>query len=390
MNKQIRVLLVEDSKADAEIILRLIKKAGYEVFSQQLQTKPDLQNALKNQGWDVVLTDYSLPQFSAEEALETLKQSGLDLPFILVSGTVGEETAVRMMKAGANDYLLKDNLERLCPAIERELGEAKSRRERRKAEEELSNNQKKLAIAYEEARKAIKVRDDFLMIASHELKTPITSLKMNLQMMRRGINVEQGMPPKPEALAKSIDTSINQVNRLVKLIEDMMDVTRMEIGNLRFERSSINLKSLVQEVLDRFTNELSFAKCSIETNLHAEIIGNWDKTRIDQVVVNLISNAIKYAAGSKITVEASKNETHAFLSVRDNGPGIPKEKIPAVFQRYERANHDRNVVGLGLGLFICRQIIEAHGGTIRVQSEEKKGAAFLIELPLSGVPGTTA
>ena len=534
-------------------MLRQMKRSGYEIVSERVETKEAMRLALAKQEWDAIIGDYSLPQFSAEGALETLKESGLDLPFILVSGTVGEETAVRMMKAGANDYLLKEKMERLGPAIERAFEEFLNRRERRKAEEELRRNQKQLSFLskasgilgssfdyemtihravreaipdlcdfcivdlieadrtlktlpivhpsaeitkrfeayrgrypenpaieygypqvirtgkpqiipilndsimasvaqdpeqlknlrdlgiksslcvpliardlalgavtfymiesdrhfsepdlwvaqefasrvasaidhswlYREAQHAVKVRDEFLMIASHELKTPITSLKMNLQISRRGVNIEKNLVPSAADLAKSIDLSITQVNRLTKLIEDMMDVTRMEVGTLSIELGSVNLSTVIREVLDRFSAELASAKCSVEVSVAQEIVGHWDKARIEQVVINLVSNAIKYAAGTKIKITAQLKGAQVTLKIQDGGRGIAKDKQASIFERFERATFDRNIVGLGLGLFICRKIVEAHQGKIHVESEEGKGSTFIVDLPISGNP----
>ena len=134
MSPSLRVLLVEDSVDDAELITREIRRGGYEIQSERVEAKAEMQTALARQTWDIILSDYSMPQFSAIAALETLKDSRLDIPFIVISGTIGEETAVAALKGGAHDFLVKDQLARLIPAIERELRDAEARRSRRDAE----------------------------------------------------------------------------------------------------------------------------------------------------------------------------------------------------------------------------------------------------------------
>src|SRR5689334_12005652 len=137
MGNELKVLIVEDMEDDALLLLRELKRNSYEPIYQRVQTSEDLQSALTTQAWDIILSDYSMPQFSGIEALKLLQSSGLDTPFILVSGTVGESLAVEAMKAGASDYLLKDKLTRLGPAVKRELREAEVRRERKQAEKDI-------------------------------------------------------------------------------------------------------------------------------------------------------------------------------------------------------------------------------------------------------------
>lgn len=137
MAKPLAVLIVEDSESDTQLIVRLLKKAGYDVFAERVETAEQMRAALEKQAWDIVISDYSLPQFDGRAALTLLQETGQDIPFIAVSGTMGEETAVAMMKAGAHDYLIKGSLARLVPAVERELAQAEIRREQRKAEEAL-------------------------------------------------------------------------------------------------------------------------------------------------------------------------------------------------------------------------------------------------------------
>jgi two-component system phosphate regulon sensor histidine kinase PhoR len=246
----------------------------------------------------------------------------------------------------------------------------------------IANDVTELKKNEEALKKAIKARDEFLSIASHELKTPITSLKIQLQIIRRGINPEKHLVPPAEQLAEVIDFSINQIDRLTKLVEGMLDASAMQTGKFKFNFEDVNLSQIIGLVIDSFAAELISAKCQVELKLDEHIVGRWDKVRIKQVLDNLISNAIKYAAGSKIFITAEQYGTKAKLTMKDTGPGISKEKQMTIFNRFERATPYRNISGLGLGLYICRQIIEAFGGTIEIQSEEGKGATFIIELPL--------
>lgn len=237
------------------------------------------------------------------------------------------------------------------------------------------------ALLYSSAQSAIRARDEFVSIASHELKTPITSLKMQLQMMIRGVDTESGTTPSPEKLMKSLTSSNNQVDRLTALIEDLLDVTRIETGKLTYKFEEVDLSSLVREVDERFTEEIKKTKCSLLEDIEDNVIIFCDRYRIEQVLANLISNAIKYGANGTVTMTVKKADGRAEIFVKDSGMGIAKEMQAKIFERFERAISSTNISGLGLGLYIAKQIIGAHQGLIEVESELGVGSTFKVCLP---------
>lgn len=238
------------------------------------------------------------------------------------------------------------------------------------------------ALLYQAAQRAIQIRDEFLSVASHELKTPITSLKLQLQLSRREVKPELGLSLPPEKLAKVLTMSITQVDRITALIEDMLDVTRIEAGRLSFDFQRFDFAEMVQDVVDRTHEQLVVARCPLEVDVPSGLMGQWDRTRLEQLLVNLLSNAMKYAPGCPIRIRARQEDGSVRLEVTDAGPGIAKEKQNAVFERFERATASRNISGLGLGLFIVKQIVEGHHGSLRLESTEGKGATFIVDLPL--------
>ncbi len=221
-----------------------------------------------------------------------------------------------------------------------------------------------------ELQRAVHARDEFLGIASHELKTPLTSLRLQTQMAQRGIQ-----PLHPDKLIKQMD-------RLLRLIEDMLDISRIDAGKLQLERGDVDLAALASDVVDRFQPQLAAAGCAVVRDLVAGVCGQWDAYRLDQVITNLITNAMKYAPGRPIEVKVARRGELATLTVRDHGRGIGGGDRERIFRRFERATSARNVSGLGLGLFISRQIVEAHGGRIALDDADGGGAAVLVELPL--------
>jgi PAS domain S-box-containing protein len=237
------------------------------------------------------------------------------------------------------------------------------------------------ALLYSSAQSAIRARDEFVSIASHELKTPITSLKMQIQMMLRGISVEKQLAPAPEKLIKALTSSSNQIDRLTVLIEDLLDVTRIETGKLTYKFEQVDLSLMVKEIMERFSEEAKYAKIEFKVHLQDNVMTFCDRYRIEQVLVNLLSNAIKYGSNNLIEVTVYKEQGKAIFIVKDNGMGIAKEMLGKIFERFERAISSTNISGLGLGLYITKQIIDAHQGSIEVESELNHGSTFKVCLP---------
>lgn len=241
------------------------------------------------------------------------------------------------------------------------------------------------ARLYAEAKKALGMRDDFLSIASHELRTPLTPLSLQLQLLRRRIREGLRATDKGAAtqdLLKLIETSDRQLARLSRLVDDLLDVSRIRTGRLTLMPGDVDLSELVREILDNFGPELTRAGCSAERQIQPHVVGQWDRVRIEQMVVNLLTNAMKYGAGKPIRVTVSADSGAATFQVQDFGIGIAKEDQPRIFDCFERAASVRHFGGLGLGLYIARQIAEHHGGTIGVDSEPGAGATFRVTLPL--------
>jgi signal transduction histidine kinase len=237
------------------------------------------------------------------------------------------------------------------------------------------------ALLYSAAQSAIRARDEFVSIASHELKTPITSLKMQLQMMLRGINVEKNQTPSPEKLLKALTSSTKQIDRLTVLIEDLLDVTRIETGKLTYKFEKVDLSVMVKEIMDRYAEEAKYAKTEFKQNLQENVVSFCDRYRIEQVFINLLSNAIKYGSNNPIEVTVKSEPGKAIIIVKDNGMGIAKEMQSKIFERFERAISSTNISGLGLGLYITKQIIDAHQGSIEVESDLNAGSTFKVCLP---------
>jgi len=236
---------------------------------------------------------------------------------------------------------------------------------------------------YRESLRSIQLRDDFISIASHELRTPLTPLKLQLFLLKHHLEDISSTAPNGETLLRVLQSSNRQLNRITRLIDDLFDVSRLTRGRLELNLEETCLDEVVHEVVERCRNELANAKCILRFEDSRVVRGNWDKLRIEQVVENLLTNAMKYGAGKPIDIVTSQHGDWARLEVHDSGIGIAKEDHERVFQRFERAVPVTAYGGLGLGLFITRQIVSAHRGTVRIESEVGKGSTFIVELPLS-------
>ncbi len=235
------------------------------------------------------------------------------------------------------------------------------------------------ARLFKEAQEAVAVRDDFLSVAGHELRTPLTALSLQLAT---AVRLLEGGAPALEVLPRA-EKAARNLRRFSGLVNELLDISRISAGRLTLERSTFELSEAVQEVLERSSEELLRAGCQLQFNASGSTLGTWDRVRIEQVVTNLLSNAIKYGKAQPIEVSVAASEGLARLSVRDFGIGISQEDQQRIFQRFERAVSSRHFGGLGLGLWVSRQLVEAHGGSIRVTSTPEQSALFCIELPLS-------
>jgi signal transduction histidine kinase/uncharacterized membrane protein affecting hemolysin expression len=238
------------------------------------------------------------------------------------------------------------------------------------------------ACLYRDAKDAIRLRDDFISIASHELKTPLTVLQLQVQAIM-AMTSGRAMTELPEEKIQEMKRTANrQIQRFSKLIHDLLEVSQPASKKSKLDLRELEMSELVKEVAHELSSELSRNRCELRLQARERIVGCWDRFRIEQIVTNLMTNAMKYGAGKPVCVEVSRQGEKARVSVRDFGIGIAKADQSRIFGRFERAVSLRNFGGFGLGLFIAQQAASAHGGTIWVESEPGEGSTFFLEVPL--------
>lgn len=282
-----------------------------------------------------------------------------------------EEEGWRVRKDGSR-FWASVILTTLRDGSGRHIGFAKVTRdltERRRLEQER--------LRLVQAQEAIRLRDEFLSIASHELKTPLTALQLQLQGLRERSDAME------KRLVTKIDRATRSTERLADLVESLLDVSRITTGHFELAPKRFNLTEAVSEAVDRLRDAATRAACELSVHADTPIVGTWDRVRLEQVVSNLLSNAIKYAAGTPIDVSLAQDRTTAVIEVRDRGPGIPEEALARIFDRFERAAEMRHYGGLGLGLYVVREIVKAHDGMVTVRNLPEGGACFTVRLPLA-------
>lgn len=249
--------------------------------------------------------------------------------------------------------------------------------------EALKTQRDKLAAVKVQLSEALRLRDEFLSIASHELKTPLTALKLQLQILERRSRPESHIAMTPEKIQEKLRPALRQIEALNYLIDNLLDVSRIRSGRFALTYEKVSLPSLLNMVLEDYHDQISAAGLSIKQKTVEDVTGVWDRARLQQVLNNLLSNAMKYAPNSELAISLSRKDERAIITVADNGPGIATERLPQIFEPFDRGGISHNLGGLGLGLFIVRQIVDAHKGDIKVDSEPGGGTRFEIGLPLT-------
>jgi signal transduction histidine kinase len=387
---RVRVLLVEDSPDDEMLMRAELRRQGLEFELRRVETSAQLIDALR-EPWDVALADYTLPSFSATEALAVVNESGQDVPLIVVSGSVGEEVAINAMKAGAADYFRKDNITRLVPAIYREIAEKANRDEKRvlasQLEEALTTERRLRA----QAEDANRMKDEFLAVLSHELRTPLNAILGWTYLLQQG-------PKDAETARRAIATIERNAQFQAKLIDDLLDTSRIIAGKLSLEYTTVDLAQVVQQAVDAIRPLADAKHLALATDIARVPPLSADPHRLLQVAGNVLSNAVKFtSAGGTIHVRVAACDGNAIVKVQDTGQGIDPEFLPHIFDAFRQADQTRTrrYGGLGLGLAIAHRLIALHGGKLSATSVGAgQGSTFTIALPVDAgarpVPHATA
>jgi signal transduction histidine kinase len=367
VKKPLRVLIVEDSEDDAELLVIDLGRAGYDIAFERVEDAAAMSAALDREPWDVVISDWTVPSFGALPALKVVQAKGLDLPFIIMSGTIGEERAVEAMRAGAHDMILKDRRARLIPAVEREVAEARRRAEQRETKERLRASEETL-------RKTEKLRSLGKMAAglSHDLKNICNPLSLHLQVVRRALKRGQTADA-----FESVDEMDQILKRALETLERLRDFSRQAPER---KAEVVDLNHIAHEAAELAKPRMAGRGVSVireELGSPPPVLGH--SGEIVSAVVNLVVNAIDAVAeGGTITVRTGEEDGEAVVSVEDDGPGMPPDVQQRIFEPFFTTKGQE---GTGLGLAMVFACMQRHGGTVTLKSAPGEGARFTLCFP---------
>ncbi len=235
------------------------------------------------------------------------------------------------------------------------------------------------------AEEAVRLRDEFLLMASHELRTPLTSLRLDLYGMQQDLARKPGDTgdlANPSSLAKKLERAARNTDRLIALIDSMLSVSHLAHGKLVLRPVLVDLSQVVSQSIESIRSQAARSSCEISFSSSGPVLGLWDGLRLEQVCLNLLANAIKYGAGAPIEVIVFVDDAGAAAQISDRGPGIAQADMQRIFERFGRASSLLDQSGLGLGLYVSREIVRAHAGSIEASNREGGGAVFTVRLPM--------
>lgn len=375
---KLRLLLVEDSETDEILVLRALRNGGYDVSHVRVQTADTMRRALDSGEFEAVISDWAMPAFSGPEALRIVRERGLDVPFIIVSGTVGDEEAVAAMRGGAHDYLMKDRLARLAPTLERELREARVRRDRREAE--LANvrvtREKELAEAASAAKSL------FLANASHELRTPLNAIIGFSELL-----TTDPSEPLTKRQHEYLEHILASGKHLLALINDILDLSKVEAGKLDLHLEPTSIEEVTRMALETLAPIAEKKGVALEIEVASDLpLVQADPLRLRQILFNLLSNAIKFTrAKGSVSLRARRSGDAIEIAVADTGIGIRPDDLPRLFREFQQlpaSVGSASAEGTGLGLALTKRLVELHGGKISAASVHGQGATFSVQLPI--------
>ena len=369
MGTPLRVLVVEDSEDDSLLLLRELKRGGYDATWERVDTPDAMEAALEQQTWDIVISDYAMPQFSMPAALKMLQDKELDVPFIIVSGAIGEEAAVAAMRAGARDYIMKGNLARLTPVIERELAESESRRERRQMEEETLRMGLQLQLAGRLAAVG-----ELAAGVAHELNNPLAAIQAFAQFLAENHSLD-------EATKRDVQTIYKEAQRASRITSNLLSFARRH----KPEKELISINDIIARSLELHAYQMKVNNIEVIVKADPELpMTMADSQQVHQVFVNLIRNAeqaMTEAHGKgTLRVETQVVGDMIRISFSDDGPGIPEGDLKGIFDPFFTTKGVGK--GTGLGLSICYGIVQEHGGRLYARSDQIDGATLVVELPI--------
>ncbi|MBI2726937.1 MAG: hybrid sensor histidine kinase/response regulator [Polaromonas sp.] len=391
-DKSANILIVDDLPENLLALNALIRQDDRTIY--QASSGEEALALLLDNEFAMAILDVQMPGMNGFELAELMRgtEKTRNIPIVFVSAA-GKELnyAFKGYETGAVDFLYKPlDIDAVRSKVNVFVELYKQRNESRRQVEALEKSRqeqevllRELQVTQGELQNAVRMRDDFMSMVAHELRTPLNTLFLEAQL--RKMQLDRGNTTLFDAayLQKMVARDQRQIQSMVRLIDDMLDVSRIRSNRLSIRPSQVDLQALLARVVSNLSNQASSAGSTITLEPGEPATGTWDEFRIEQVVINLLTNALRYGKGKPVTVSTAGVPGGVCIKVRDQGMGISEEDQKRIFEQFERANGNDGTGGLGLGLFITQQLVEAHGGHIGVESRAGEGATFMITLPFT-------
>jgi signal transduction histidine kinase len=378
-----KVLIVDDRPENLLALSRLIDQ--HDRVIHQASSGEEALSLLLEHDFALAILDVMMPDMDGFELAELMRgtERTRNVPIVFVSAA-GKELnyAFKGYETGAVDFLHKPlDVAAVKSKVNVFVAMAQQREEVRLQVEALEQSRRELRATQAELEHAVRMRDDFMSMVAHELRTPLNTLFLEAQM--RSMQLDRGNMAafSEELLRKMVARDGRQIQSMIRLINDMVDVTRIRSGKLSIRPADTELSGLLQRIVSDLSQRADADGGTIELHAAEQVTGLWDEFRVEQVIINLLTNALRYGGSKPIRVTLTRSATHAEVEVRDQGVGISAEDQVRIFSPFERAGTKVVSEGLGLGLYIARQLAESHGGTLTVESAPNEGAAFRLTLP---------
>lgn len=389
---QAKLLIVDDLPENLLALEALIRQDDRQVF--QARSADEALSLLLQHEFALAILDVQMPGMNGFELAELMRgtEKTKHIPIVFVSAAGRElNYAFHGYESGAVDFLQKplDTLavkSKVAVFVDlyrqrKTLNEQLEALERSRQEQEILV--RRLQVAQAELEHAVRMRDDFMSIVSHEVRTPLNGLILETQLRKLHLAKGNASAFTLEKMEAMVGRDERQIQSLIRLIEDMLDVSRIRTGKLSIRPARFDLGQMVGNAVERFLPQAQAAGNLVSFDCDAPLVGEWDEFRVEQVVANLLTNALRYGGKGPIEVAVRQDGECACVQVRDYGIGISEADQVRIFQQFERVSSRHSVAGLGLGLFISEQIVSAHGGRIEVKSAPGEGALFSVLLPLT-------
>ena len=388
---QAKLLIVDDLPENLLALEALIKREDRIVY-KALSADEALSLLLQHE-FAMAILDVQMPGMNGFGLAELMRGTAKtkNIPIVFVSAAGREMNyAFKGYESGAVDFLHKPldihAVKSKVNVFVELYRQSKAMKQQVEALEQSRREQEtllaQLQLTQVELEHAVRMRDDFMSIVSHEVRTPLNGLILETQLRKMHLARDNAAAFTMDKMQAMVERDERQIQSLIRLIEDMLDVSRIRTGKLSIRPGQFDLAQTVAQLLESFSAQISAAQSSVNFTAEQPVVGQWDEFRIEQVISNLLTNALRYGAKKPIDVSVYIESGQAVVDVRDQGIGISEENQQRVFQQFERVSSSHVIAGLGLGLFISEQIVAAHSGTISVQSALGEGALFRVCLPL--------